>query len=50
MMKFKLYYLTKGEIKETIITGTNVKEIKKAVNAILLFNNALQIGCEYVGS
>lgn len=49
MMKFKLYYLTKGEIKETIITGTNVKEIKKAVNAIL-FNNALQIGCEYVGS
>lgn len=50
MMKFKLYYLTKDEIRETTINGDSVKEIKEAVNAILLFNNALQIGCEYVGS
>lgn len=50
MMKFKLYYLTKDEIRETIITGDSVKEIKNVVDAILFFTNALQIGCEYVGS
>lgn len=50
MMKFKLYYLAKDEIKETIITGDSVKEIKEVVDAILVFNKALQIGCEYVGS